>query len=61
MKGPKALGIILVNSFTNFTLKPRHLSGYMQKKTKKNPDDGLWKVRKRSGYQKTWKDLDKII
>ena len=45
MKGPKALGIILVNSFTRSNLKSRHLSGYMQK----TPDDGLWKVRKRSG------------
>ena len=30
IKGPKVLGTILVNSSTNFNLKPRHLSGNLK-------------------------------
>ena len=30
MKGPKALGIILVNSSINSKRKPRHLSGNLK-------------------------------
>ena len=30
MKGPKALGTILVNSSTDSNLKPRHLSGNLK-------------------------------
>ena len=30
MKGPKELRTILVNSFTNSNLKPKHLSGNLK-------------------------------